>query len=581
MSAQTADRASFLRRMGRRLPGQMLLAQLWRYARGEGVVSMARRAVLTVTSLAVSRPHSLVYALELTKAGAARGDERLEELRDAERDILGTIMYHSAAEIRRRFARGDRCFVRREGGAVAHYEWISFDRIRLDSIGRTLPLGPREAYIYNVRTQRPFRGRGLFTAALDTLSSRLQKEGVRRLWIATEAGNVASQRAILAAGFRLAHDIRPTRALGIRLCERWHTHPSSGVRRHGAAAIRLCTPDDPVWRAFAEDSPLATAFHDPRWARIFAATTDASIACALVAERLGRPVGALPLTLVTSRLAGRALVSQPFYMGGLACDDAEAANALLSESVALAGELAADYVEIREQQPTACDASSLGFQRVQRKSTFLLDLAPGESSLWKSFRKQVRNRVRRAERSGITVSRGADDASLRAFYRLMVASMHRLGSPVYGPEFFEQVVREFPTQTEVFVARCDDRPVAAKLALRDKDQLHLLWGAIDERFRREGANYLLTWSVVRYAIEQGLSTVNFGRSTTGSGAASFKAQWLTTEVPLTWWSRALAGTAAPQLHSEAKRWQRARACWRRMPRALTAWLGPRIARQIP
>lgn len=554
----------------------------WRYARNEGIASTLRRSAATVAGALVASPRCLVYVRNLaddpapmTPAGIA------QEVREGECPELARLMYHPAAELRRRFARGDRCFVTREGGAIAHYEWISFDRIRLDSIGRTLPLGPREAYIYNVRTQRPFRGRGLFAATLHALSSRLQKESVRRLWIATEAGNAASQRAIFAAGFRLAHDIRPIRALGIRLCERWHTQPSSDIRQHGAVAVRLCTPDDPAWRAFADHSALATAFHDPRWARIFAATTDASIACALVAERLGRPVGALPLTLVTSRIAGRALVSQPFYMGGLACDDAEAANALMSESVALARELAADYVEIREQQPTACDASLLGFQGVQRKSTFLLDLAPGESGLWKSFRKQVRNRVRRAERSGIAVSRGADDANLRAFYRLMVASMHRLGSPVYGPEFFEQVVREFQRQAEVFVARFDDRPVAAKLVLRDKDQLHLLWGATDERFRRDAANYLLTWSVVRYAIEQGLSAVNFGRSTTNSGAASFKAQWLTTEVPLTWWCRPVSGTAAPQLHSEAKRWQRARACWRRMPRALTAWLGPRIARQIP
>ena len=554
----------------------------WRYARNEGIASALRRSAAVVAGAVVATPRCLVYVRDLAGDPAPMTPAALlEEVRERESPELARFMYHPAAAIRRRFARGDRCFVTREGGAIAHYEWISFDRIRLDSIGRTLPLGPREAYIYNVRTQRSLRGGGIFKAALDALSSQLQQEGIRRLWIAAEAGNAASQHAILAAGFRLAHDIRPIRALGIRLCERWHTHPSSDIRRHGAVAVRLCTPDDPVWRAFAHDSPLATAFHDPRWARIFAATTDASIGCALVAERRGRPVGALPLTLVTSRLAGRALVSQPFYMGGLACDDAEAANALLSESVALAGELAADYVEIREQQSTACDASSLGFQRVRRKSTFLLDLTPGESGLWKSFRKQVRNRVRRAERSGVVVSGGADDANLRAFYRLMVASMHRLGSPVYGPEFFEQVVREFPTQAEVFVARCDGRPVAAKLTLRDKDQLHLLWGATDERFRSDGANYLLTWSVVCHAIEHGLSTVNFGRSTTGSGAASFKAQWLTTEVPLTWWCRALAGTAVPQLHSEAKRWQRARGWWRRMPRVLTAWLGPRIARQIP
>ena len=554
----------------------------WRYARNEGLASTLRRSAATVAGAVVASPRCLVYVRDLADDPTPMSPVGLaQEVREAECPELARLMYHPAAEIRRRFARGDRCFVRREGGAVAHYEWISFDRIRLDSIGRTLPLGPREAYIYNVRTQRPFRGRGLFTATLDALSSCLQREGIRRLYIATEAGNVASQRVILAAGFRLAHDIRPIRALGISLCERWHTQPSLHVRQHGAVAVRLCTPDDSAWRSFAEDSPLATAFHDPRWARIFAATTEASPACALVAERLGRPVGALPLTLVTSRIAGRALVSQPFYMGGLACDDAEAAKALLSESVALARELAADYVEIREQQPTACDPSSLGFQGGQRKSTFLLDLAPGESRLWKSFRKQIRNRVRRAERSGVAVSRGADDASLRAFYRLMVASMHRLGSPVYGPEFFEQVVREFPTQAEVFVARCDDRPVAAKLALRHKDQFHLLWGATDERFRREGATYLLTWSVVRHAIDRGLSTVNFGRSTTGSGAASFKARWLTTEVPLTWWSMPIAGHAVPELHSDAERWRRARAVWRRLPLPATAWLGPRIARQIP
>jgi predicted N-acetyltransferase YhbS len=63
------------------------------------------------------------------------------------------------------------------------------------------PIGQQACVLGPLNTQRAMRGRGLASALLRLASERLAARGYRELYIDTVRSNVASQRAILRAGF--------------------------------------------------------------------------------------------------------------------------------------------------------------------------------------------------------------------------------------------------------------------------------------------------------------------------------------------------------------------------------------------
>ena len=62
---------------------------------------------------------------------------------------------------------------------------------------------------------------------------------------------------------------------------------------------------------------------------------------------------------------------------------------------------------------------------------------------WKSLDAKVRNQVRKAEKSGVTVVWGREEL-LGDFYDVFCINMRNLGSPTHARGFFEAVLRHFP-----------------------------------------------------------------------------------------------------------------------------------------
>jgi FemAB-related protein (PEP-CTERM system-associated) len=559
-----------------------LPSKVWRYARSEGVSATAARVLTVLADAACLRQRFLIYRLDLARAvpGGESPSCAIDELGPEHSRELAQVTDHSADEIRTRFGRGDRCFVAKRDGYVAHYLWICFSEGAVIPLARPLPLSANDAYLYNARTLRPFRRQRIFSRVLLAVARRLRHEGIERLWAGLDARNVPSQRGVLSLGFRLVREIDTQRAFGITLRRHWRVELPEVIAEDGGMTVRVCSPDEPVWQGYVDAHDSVSPFHLPGWGRIVAETTG-HMPCTLVAERDCVGVGILPLTLVTSRLAGRALVSQPFAMGGVACIDAAAGRTLLRSASGLAYHVGADYLEVRQHGPHTLEyAGELGFRPRQLRSSFVLNLEPGESSLWRSLCKKAQNGVRRAERSGVTVTCGAGNREFSAFCKLMSASTRRLGSLVYGNEFYRRIIEEFANDARFFVAYASDHPLAAALALRFKDEMHLLWEATDVRAGTLGADDLLTWSVIQHSVQVGLSELNFGRSIPASGSAAFKGQWLTEDVPLTWWLP-VNSPEIPDFHPDGKSRRLARAIWRRLPLAVTSRLGPHLARQIP
>jgi len=386
--------------------------------------------------------------------------------------------------------------------------------------------------------------------------------------------------------------------------------------------------DDAEWMEFVESAPDATPAHLIAWRDLIHGVFGYEPAYR-VARRDGRICGAMPAFVVASALLGRHMISVPFLnSGGICAVDRDSRSALLAESRRMLDAHRARHFEMRCAYPPPA-----GVGAREHKVRIVLDLPDTTDQLWASLRSEVRNRVRRAEKCGLSVEFHSLD--IDGFYRVFSDNMRDLGVPAHPRRFFEEVLQCFgaafrpedpatppskgatpsplgatPSPLRGGLGRGPDdldrdsrKPVPSVpyVPCVDlvvvKDRSDTVGGAIVFSFREtvevpwvscsrphfdKCPNNLLYWEILRRACEQGFRLFDFGRSSPNSGAAVFKMRWGARAEQLYWHYILPEGAALPRETSSANpRFRLASALWKRMPRAVTNFLGPRLIAHLP
>jgi CelD/BcsL family acetyltransferase involved in cellulose biosynthesis len=295
---------------------------------------------------------------------------------------------------------------------------------------------------------------------------------------------------------------------------------------------------DPRWARLVERSPQGSIFHHPAWLRLLHVRYGYPVAGAVVLDAAGDPIAGLPLALVSSRLTGRRLVALPFSD---ACPPL-----VIPEAPDVALRSLADGVErqrlVRGLPLQVCASFPQLGPTVDRFLQHHVDLTRGIEALEGAFAPGARRHVRTAERMGVEIDRRTDADALETFYALHLRTRRRLGVPTQPKGF----IRALGTLTGqglgfVAVARHDRRPIAAAVFLGNERTLTYKYGASDERHLRKRPNNLLFARVMRWASEQGLATLDLGRTDPAqAGLAAFKRSLGATEGTLGYTYRGMA-----------------------------------------
>jgi FemAB-related protein (PEP-CTERM system-associated) len=329
-------------------------------------------------------------------------------------------------------------------------------------------------------------------------------------------------------------------------------------------------------------NPLAE--HDPRWLDVLSAGLRHRT-FGVLARRTDRPAapiaGYLPLALVSSRLFGRFLVSLPYLdRAGVVAVEPAVASALVDAAVRLAGDVDADYLELRQEQ--ALEHSALLAQRSD-KARMIVSLPATLDALWQQTGSKVRNQVRKGELNGLAVQWGGAEL-LREFYAVFAANMRDLGTPVFPRRLFSRVLQTFPTEAELAVVRQGRRAVAAAVLVHDEGgaacETHVRSAGSLRHARQINANMWMYYQLLARAVERGSQRFDFGRCTIDSPTYRFKQQW-GAEPHGTVWQYHVRRGSIDAARPFNPRFARAIALWRRLPVALTRCLGPLIARGLP
>src|SRR5262249_44811223 len=150
------------------------------------------------------------------------------------------------------------------------------------------------------------------------------------------------------------------------------------------------------------------------------------------------------------------------------------------------------------------------------KVNLVLPLPGSSDDLWRQLSGKVRNQVRKAEKSGLTVELGGSE-KLEEFYGPFAVNMRDLGSPVHSLTFFEKIFESFGSSARVVLVRKSDCTVGGLIALKFKDTLAVPWASSLRQYLALCPNVLLYWETLRAACAEGFTRFDFGRSTRDSG----------------------------------------------------------------
>jgi serine/alanine adding enzyme len=338
--------------------------------------------------------------------------------------------------------------------------------------------------------------------------------------------------------------------------------------------VENCT-DPAAWDAYVHKAPGASIYHQWAWKQVIEETYGHSTYY-LSASSEGVLQGVLPLVSIRSWLFGRFLVSLPFLnYGGLLASTPESQRKLLDRAAAIALELDARHVELRQGAPCEID-----WRDISTKVAMVVILPKSTEELWGRLSSRLRNKIRHARKHGFQCRWGGIEF-VDSFYSVFAANMRNLGTPVYPRSWFESICRLLPGQCRILTLWEGEQPVAATLMTIFRDRVELHWIASLPEERKNYSTVLLYWTALEWALTSGYSQVDLGRCTPGGGTYQFKRQWICEEPTLHWYYWLKPGGSLPTLKLDNPRFRLAIRLWQRLPLSVANRLGPRIVRFIP
>ena len=285
---------------------------------------------------------------------------------------------------------------------------------------------------------------------------------------------------------------------------------------------------DARWDALVQQHPDASVFHAGAWMR--ALSSSYGYTCgALTTSGPNEPLtNGIPFCQVTSWLTGSRIVSMPFadHCQPL-LDKQNSTEDLLNAFAKDAKAKKWKYAELRLLRPL----EETGYEGpLHPSSSFAfhhLDLTPGVEEILQSFHKtKVQQMIRKAPRMGLTIEHGQSEALLGDFYSLLLMTRRRHQVPPQPSFWFQNLMRHFGNDLEIWVARREGKPIASILTLASAKTVVYKYGCSDPAFHNLGGVQALIWEAIQYAKTRHAKVFDFGRSDlSNQGLISYKNQW--------------------------------------------------------
>jgi lipid II:glycine glycyltransferase (peptidoglycan interpeptide bridge formation enzyme) len=135
--------------------------------------------------------------------------------------------------------------------------------------------------------------------------------------------------------------------------------------------------------------------------------------------------------------------------------------------------------------------------RVEPEFTNIVDLAPGEKTVWDNFDRTMRNTIYKLEKNKILTDIGSKQ-DLDLIFALLQERKRVHATKAFLLEIFENF---YPKNLNFFVAKKDDIPLTGIITISYKDKVSVWMGSPKITVNGVSPNYSVHWDSIRWACE--------------------------------------------------------------------------------
>ena len=152
-----------------------------------------------------------------------------------------------------------------------------------------------------------------------------------------------------------------------------------------------------------------------------------------------------------------------------------------------------------------------GFEGVQPTCVFRLDITPDEEQLLQQMASKTRYNLRLAQRKGVVVREATKMQDLERFYQILKETAERDRFLVREYRYFEEIWEQLVEHdlARLFMAQYQGQDIAGTLAFILGDKAWYIYGASSNEFRNVMPNYLLQWTMIKWAKDNECTLYDF------------------------------------------------------------------------
>lgn len=152
-----------------------------------------------------------------------------------------------------------------------------------------------------------------------------------------------------------------------------------------------------------------------------------------------------------------------------------------------------------------------GFEGIQPRYVFRMDISKDVDTMLAECHQKTRYNIRLARKKGVEIVSGAGKECLPEFYEILTTTASRDNFLIRPYSYFEGFYDNlYPAgQTELFMAYANGEAIAGTLAFKMGDKAWYIYGASANKARNLMPNYLIQWTMIEWAKENGCTMYDF------------------------------------------------------------------------
>lgn len=151
----------------------------------------------------------------------------------------------------------------------------------------------------------------------------------------------------------------------------------------------------------------------------------------------------------------------------------------------------------------------VGYDNIQCRENYVIDIdGRNADEVFESFKPKCRYNIRLAMRKGVTCKFYGEE-KLDDFESMMKETSERDGFDMRTKEYFRGVLKSFNGKAKLCMCYLGDFPLSGALMIDYAGTVSYVYGCSSNRMRNYMPNYLMQWTMIKYAVENGCDRYDF------------------------------------------------------------------------